>query len=144
MTKEELKGRCTINSDGCWIFNGFKVNGYGRINYKGKCWTAHRFSFFLYKPDEFNEYLEVAHNSDCKNRDCINPDHLHITTHSQNILESVASGTHNTASVTHCPKGHEYTPENTYLYKNRQHRECRTCKRNAAAIRRVMQSISTK
>ena len=28
--------------------------------------------------------------------------------------------------VTHCPQGHAYTPENTYLYKNM--RQCKTCR----------------
>lgn len=31
------------------------------------------------------------------------------------------------AAKTHCPKGHEYTPENTY-YRERGWRHCRTCK----------------
>jgi hypothetical protein len=32
------------------------------------------------------------------------------------------------ASATHCPRGHEYTPENTYR-TTRGGRECRTCRR---------------
>jgi hypothetical protein len=30
---------------------------------------------------------------------------------------------------THCPSGHEYTPENTYLNR-RGHRFCRACNNN--------------
>jgi hypothetical protein len=28
---------------------------------------------------------------------------------------------------THCPRGHEYTPENTYRYGSSRKRHCRTC-----------------
>lgn len=29
--------------------------------------------------------------------------------------------------VTHCPKGHEYTPENTYVHPTKGYRQCRAC-----------------
>lgn len=37
------------------------------------------------------------------------------------------------AAVTHCPRGHEYTPENTAVYKGSRH--CRTCHRMRQALR---------
>lgn len=37
---------------------------------------------------------------------------------------------------THCDKGHEYTPENTYSPPNGQ-RACRTCRRGWAAAERI-------
>jgi len=36
---------------------------------------------------------------------------------------------HRNSLKTHCPKGHEYTPENTYIFKGG--RRCRACKREA-------------
>lgn len=42
-------------------------------------------------------------------------------------------------SKTHCPAGHEYTPENTYIIKRaggRTARQCKTCTRAKAAARR--------
>jgi len=33
----------------------------------------------------------------------------------------------NNSLKTHCPRGHEYTPENTYRYGDRKRRNCRTC-----------------
>jgi hypothetical protein len=38
--------------------------------------------------------------------------------------------------ATHCPNGHEYTAENTYVQPNGRYRYCRTCNRAAAAERR--------
>ncbi|WP_144425627.1 hypothetical protein [Cellulosimicrobium cellulans] len=34
---------------------------------------------------------------------------------------------------THCPHGHEYTPENTIVYPSDGRRRCRTCRRAARA-----------
>ena len=33
---------------------------------------------------------------------------------------------------THCKRGHEYTPENTYVEPGAGHRRCRTCRRMEA------------
>ena len=49
-------------------------------------------------------------------------------TRSENVLDCVRNGNHNMANKTHCPQGHEYTPENTYLYPE-QRRACRECRR---------------
>lgn len=38
-----------------------------------------------------------------------------------------AGGKISAAERTHCPEGHEYTPENTYVKPSTGHRECRTC-----------------
>lgn len=56
-------------------------------------------------------------------------------TQSENMLDAVAHGTHLNARKTHCPYGHEYTPENTY--RDRGKRLCRTCKLARMAERRA-------
>jgi hypothetical protein len=38
----------------------------------------------------------------------------------------------NNAGKTHCPQGHEYSPENTYVDSN-GHRWCRVCSREHSA-----------
>ena len=35
--------------------------------------------------------------------------------------------------ATHCPNGHEYTPENTWVWAKRNERRCRQCQRDAGA-----------
>lgn len=52
---------------------------------------------------------------------------LRWDTRSANMLDSVRNGTHVMASRTHCPQGHEYTPENTYLYPQGS-RACNACR----------------
>jgi hypothetical protein len=48
-------------------------------------------------------------------------------THGENISDQVLHGTHPWASKVHCPWGHDYSEENTRLYKNS--RFCKTCDR---------------
>ncbi len=84
------------------------------------------------------EGLEACHGNDVP--DDNNLSTLRWDTRSANCLDSVRNGTHHMAVRTHCPKGHEYTPGNTYLYPqgNRACRECRRAEREAnAEIRRI-------
>ena len=53
-------------------------------------------------------------------------ENLRWGTRSHNERDKLRNGNHNNAKKTHCPQGHEYTPENTYLYRGR--RDCRICK----------------
>lgn len=49
-------------------------------------------------------------------------------TPSQNNYDLVAHGTHFNASKTHCPSGHPYDEENTYVHPHGRHRICITCR----------------
>lgn len=49
-------------------------------------------------------------------------------TASENSRDTVRHGTHRNIAKTHCPQGHEYTPENTLVVSGLR-RSCRTCKR---------------
>lgn len=70
-------------SDNCWEWNGSKTtSGYANLNFgQGKYGYAHRLSYELhYGP--IPEDLMVDHI--CRNRGCVNPDHLRAVTRSQN------------------------------------------------------------
>lgn len=62
-------------------------------------------------------------------------------THSENQFDQVDHGTHPNAALTHCPSGHPYDDENTYVYPNGRHRACRTCR---AKYAREWQSRKTR
>lgn len=55
-------------------------------------------------------------------------DNLCYGTKAENMQDIVRHGRHTLANKTHCPDGHEYTPENTYVYPS-GHRQCRICSR---------------
>ena len=51
-------------------------------------------------------------------------------TPSENVREMVKSGNHAQARKTQCVNGHEFTPENTYVWNGK--RNCRTCRSETA------------
>ena len=76
------------------------------------------------RPDGFH----ACHNDgDCTNNTLAN---LRWDSLAENNRDMVRHGVHNNASKTHCPAGHAYTPENTYVLPARPTaRYCRACKK---------------
>ncbi|WP_078659801.1 HNH endonuclease signature motif containing protein [Streptomyces graminis] len=119
---------------GCWVYTGAGNGiGYAQVWYRGKNHYAHRIAYQLFV-GEIPDGLELDHvkESGCRYRSCINPKHLEAVTRQEN-MHRAAVGIHN-AIKTHCPKGHEYTPENTQVYRGM--RRCRACDRERNRKRR--------
>lgn len=70
--------------------------------------------------------MEACHENDIPGDNRL--ENLRWDTRSSNVADSVRNGTHHMARTTHCPQGHPYTPENTYVYP-RGNRSCRECRR---------------
>lgn len=66
---------------------------------------------------------------------------LRYGTPSENELDKVRHGGNPNANKTHCPRGHEYTPENTSR-DGRNGRRCKTCHRAKTAAWRAARSAA--
>ena len=64
--------------------------GYGCIKHKGKVYDSHRFVFYLL----YGEHPSTCVLHLCKNRSCVNPQHLYLGTFKDNTKDSIDEGTH--------------------------------------------------
>lgn len=135
-----------ISENGCWNWTGYikrpykpkKDLPYGHFSVESKPVRAHRWAY-EYFIGRIPKDLELDHL--CKNTICVNPKHLEPVTRKVNFERSDAISKIN-GMKTHCKRGHEFTPENTYKIKNKNRenpsRMCRTCQN---ALRRERNRI---
>lgn len=124
--EERLFANITEDQSGCWLWTGTIVGtGYGHLHWQGRGRPAHRL-MYEFMVVEIPEGLDLDHL--CRVRECVNPWHLDPVTRRVNIVRGDAPRLQR--GKTHCPHGHEYTVENTILYRGS--RFCLTCKRERA------------
>lgn len=75
----------------CWIWIASTRSGYGAFKLHGKVISAHRL-VWQWNYGEIPGGLNVLHI--CNNRRCVNPTHLYLGTHKDNVRDSIANGTH--------------------------------------------------
>jgi len=85
-----------VTESGCWIWEGSCSNtGYGSMqigtNRKPKAENAHKLSWIIHN-GKVPEGMYVLHK--CDVRACVNPDHLFLGTHQDNMKDMVNKGRH--------------------------------------------------
>jgi hypothetical protein len=112
----------------CWVWLGSRnAKGYGRVFYQGRHQKPHRLSY----QEEYGPIPDgLVPDHLCRNRACVNPDHLETVTVRVNLLRGQGVNAIN-AAKTHCPQGHLYDIPNTYFSKGS--RSCKTCHRSKGA-----------
>lgn len=121
--------------DDCWLWEGsIGTRGYGFFpngkNQRGKG-TSHRIAYALAN-GPFDYSLFVCHH--CDNRKCVNPAHLFLGTHTDNVRDMIAKGrahfqTHPSLPKpkvlpTLCKRGHFYD-----IKKKSGTRVCSECRK---------------
>lgn len=77
-------------TDNCWNWVGkLTFYGYPRLSVKDKFNTAHRYSYATFNGPIVND-LWVLHK--CNNRKCVNPEHLYLGTHLNNMQDRKVAG----------------------------------------------------
>lgn len=108
----------------CLIWQGAtQSRGYGCVaaGVKGKTQLAHR-AVYEERFGPIPAGMTIDHL--CRNKLCLNVAHMEVVSRAENSRRG-------NAAVTHCPRGHAYTPENTYWKRCGTHmsRQCRECGR---------------
>ncbi|MEW2066665.1 HNH endonuclease [Streptomyces sp. NPDC007346] len=130
-----LWARTTIDPEtGCYLWTGGTQNGpgsYGQITYNGRSRPTHAAAWEELTGQQVPKGAHVDHVAarGCRYRNCWNVAHLEVVTPRENTLRGTSPAALN-AKKTHCPKGHEYTPENTRVLAGSRY--CRACGRDRA------------
>lgn len=123
-------------TDSCWLWLGAVSRGYGHFvvsQRPTKTLRAHRYSYELLV-GQIPEGLTIDHL--CRNRLCVNPDHLEPVTMKINVLRNGGPTALN-AAKTHCLNGHPFDQQNTHITPKGL-RRCRMCERNRMRLKRAM------
>lgn len=116
-----------------WVAARLASGGYGAFRVAGKTLRAHRLAFEACV-GPIPEGLVVRHR--CDNPACVNPAHLEVGTHAENMADMYARGravhhrgdAHPARQKTHCARGHRFTEANTRWDRNGW-RHCRACRK---------------
>ena len=92
--RERFNAKWRLDSDtGCWLWTAHrKSKGYGQLSRTGQhggMAAAHRASWELHR-GPIPDGLWVLHH--CDTPPCVNPDHLFLGTHADNVADMIAKG----------------------------------------------------
>lgn len=122
-TLESIFKRTKKDKNNCWIWQGMRHRqGYGIVSLKNVQQGAHRVVWKILNSDISSEQ-HVCHK--CDNPPCVNPDHLFLGNHQQNMQDMVEKKRHNRARMTHCDLGHPLSGDNLKMRAGK--RRCRIC-----------------
>ena len=146
-----------IKGETCWLWVGARAGRprqpYGKMGaggHRGKTLRASRVSWELHN-GPIPTTLQVLHK--CDNGLCVNPAHLFLGTHVDNMKDAIQKGRLNRGGEqnrrkTSCVHGHPFTPENTlHTFPNgRRVRSCKTCRatRSSQAYERLKEKQRTR
>lgn len=136
--------RVSYLPNGCMQWSSVRQSdGYGTWTVGTKCHVPHR---WLYEQTIGPVPKGWTLDHVCRNRGCVNvfDGHIEAVPHKENIRRAVNHSSQLNAAKTHCPRGHEYTPENTWARpkpNGSPSRKCKLC--NKLRKEQVKQSVQS-
>lgn len=119
---------CVNDENGCHEWMGAICLGYGivRVALKpgSRSFRAHRISYFIHN-GSISTSMVIDHI--CRNKRCVNPNHLREVTCQINSIENSDGVVFNNHKKYYCKRGHPFDLNNTRVVK--KGRACRECER---------------
>ena len=127
----------------CWLWTACVVKSlhgaliYGHFKVDGRMVLAHRLAYEMHHHVTIPKDMTIDHVKarGCTSTLCVNPYHLEVVTGRVNTLRGDAPSALY-AKATHCPSGHPYNKENTYVRPDGG-RRCQVCTRERYHTKKV-------
>lgn len=127
---ERIAGHLVFPDDSdCWLWDGAHTPaGYAHMNLGGGRYGHVDRALYEILLGPIPEGLELDHL--CRNRGCVSPWHVEPVTHTENVRRGAAAFALQTGR---CARGHERSPENTYVRRDGRISHCLACRREKRA-----------
>lgn len=100
---ERLRLGYTIATNGCWVWNrSLHDDGYARIRHEGKEYRVSRIMWEYMTGQKIPRGMYACHK--CDNPLCVNPDHIFIGTHKDNMHDAAIKGRTNRPKPEESPR----------------------------------------
>jgi HNH endonuclease len=135
LTFEDVLKRVQVQENECWLYpRRPQTSGHVQIACEGKVGQGHRVIYERLK-GPVPPGLELDHL--CRNRPCVNPDHVEPVTHQENIRRGYAAKPKKEkpphypapprSPLTHCCRGHALQGSNLRIHGRQKARICGIC-----------------